>query len=73
MGGVLAGKDIYDAFMTGPEHVIELFHGYTYSGIRWPARPRSPRSTYHEEGLIIERTHIDELFGKLAGVLRAVG
>ena len=22
---------IYDAFMRGPEHVIELFHGYTYS------------------------------------------
>jgi len=25
-------KHIYDAFMNGPEHVIELFHGYTYSG-----------------------------------------
>ena len=23
---------IYDAFMNGPESVIELFHGYTYSG-----------------------------------------
>ena len=22
---------IHDAFMTGPEHVVELFHGYTYS------------------------------------------
>jgi len=31
MGGVLARKGIYDAFMRGPEHVIELFHGYTYS------------------------------------------
>jgi beta-alanine--pyruvate transaminase len=31
MGGVIARKGIYDAFMTGPEHVIELFHGYTYS------------------------------------------
>jgi beta-alanine--pyruvate transaminase len=28
---VIARKGIYDAFMTGPEHVIELFHGYTYS------------------------------------------
>ena len=25
-------SDIYDAFMTGPEAPIELFHGYTYSG-----------------------------------------
>jgi beta-alanine--pyruvate transaminase len=31
MGGVLVRKAIYDAFMQGPEHVIELFHGYTYT------------------------------------------
>jgi beta-alanine--pyruvate transaminase len=31
MGGVLVRKHIYDAFMQGPEHAIELFHGYTYS------------------------------------------
>src|SRR5436305_2879446 len=31
MGGVLVKKSIYDAFMRGPEHVTELFHGYTYS------------------------------------------
>src|SRR6202035_4119161 len=31
MGGVIARAPIYDAFMRGPEHVIELFHGYTYS------------------------------------------
>ncbi|MGA2042736.1 MAG: aspartate aminotransferase family protein [Roseiarcus sp.] len=32
MGGVLVRKHVYDAFMKGPEHAIELFHGYTYSG-----------------------------------------
>jgi beta-alanine--pyruvate transaminase len=31
MGGVIAREGIYDAFMRGPEHAIELFHGYTYS------------------------------------------
>ena len=31
MGGVIARETIYDAFMRGPEHTIELFHGYTYS------------------------------------------
>jgi beta-alanine--pyruvate transaminase len=31
MGGVLVRDAIHDAFMTGPEHVVELFHGYTYS------------------------------------------
>jgi beta-alanine--pyruvate transaminase len=31
MGGVIVRKHIHDAFMKGPEHAIELFHGYTYS------------------------------------------
>jgi beta-alanine--pyruvate transaminase len=31
MGGVMVRKGIYDAFMQGPENMIELFHGYTYS------------------------------------------
>jgi beta-alanine--pyruvate transaminase len=32
MGATFVTKDIYDAFMKGPEKVIELMHGYTYSG-----------------------------------------
>ncbi len=32
MGAVFVSGAIYDAFMSGPEEVIELFHGYTYSG-----------------------------------------
>jgi beta-alanine--pyruvate transaminase len=32
MGAVFARQDIHDAFMQGPEHMIELYHGYTYSG-----------------------------------------
>jgi beta-alanine--pyruvate transaminase len=32
MGGVVVRKGIHDALMKGPEHLIELFHGYTYSG-----------------------------------------
>src|SRR4051812_23330350 len=31
MGGAIVRKYIYDAFMRGPEHIAELFHGYTYS------------------------------------------
>ncbi|MEC9345656.1 MAG: aspartate aminotransferase family protein [Pseudomonadota bacterium] len=31
MGAVAVRQGIHDAFMTGPEHMIELFHGYTYS------------------------------------------
>ncbi len=32
MGAVLVRSEIYDALMQGPEHLPELFHGYTYSG-----------------------------------------
>src|SRR5512134_871340 len=31
MGAVIVKKEIYEAFMTGPEG-IEFYHGYTYSG-----------------------------------------
>lgn len=32
MGAVFAQDHIHDAFMQGPDNLIELFHGYTYSG-----------------------------------------
>jgi len=32
MGAVFATAKVHDAFMSGPEQMIELFHGYTYSG-----------------------------------------
>ena len=32
MGAVLCGRHVHDAIVAGPEHLIELFHGYTYSG-----------------------------------------
>jgi beta-alanine--pyruvate transaminase len=31
MGAVFAKQHLHDAFMNGPEHLIEFFHGYTYS------------------------------------------
>lgn len=34
MGGVIARQSVYDTFMDvqAPEHQVEFFHGYTYSG-----------------------------------------
>ncbi|MCF8465839.1 MAG: aspartate aminotransferase family protein [Sneathiella sp.] len=52
MGGVVCTKEIYDAFMTGPDNMIELFHGYTYSG--HPVAAAAGLATldcYKEEGL----------------------
>ncbi|MBD3678629.1 MAG: aspartate aminotransferase family protein [Rhodobacteraceae bacterium] len=52
MGAVLATADIHDAFMTGLEHMIELFHGYTYSGNPVAsAAGIATLETYKEEGL----------------------
>src|SRR5258708_6596649 len=40
MGAVIARKGIYDAFMTGPDHAIDLFHAYPYSAP--PLPPAAP-------------------------------
>ena len=32
MGGIIVKSEIHDAFMQGPSHAIEFFHGHTYSG-----------------------------------------
>src|SRR5690606_31879980 len=41
------------AFMTGPEHVIEFFHGYTYSANPMAtAAALATLDTYEEEGLL---------------------
>ncbi|NMG50962.1 aminotransferase class III-fold pyridoxal phosphate-dependent enzyme, partial [Azoarcus communis] len=32
MGAVIVREQVYQALMQGPEHAVELFHGYTYSG-----------------------------------------
>ena len=52
MGAVLATGAIHDAFMQGPDHVIELFHGYTYSGNPIAsACGIATLETYKDEGL----------------------
>ncbi len=52
MGGVIVRKHIYDAFMNGPDNVIELFHGYTYSGHPLAAAAcLATLDIYREEGL----------------------
>jgi len=52
MGAVLATAEVHDAFMQGPEHLIELFHGYTYSGNPIAsAAGLATLETYRAEGL----------------------
>ena len=53
MGAVFVKKEIYETFMNGPEHLIEFFHGYTYSGN--PTSSAASLATldiYQREGLL---------------------
>jgi len=53
MGAVFVRDDIHEAFMTGPEHLIEFFHGYTYSGNPVAcAAALGTLATYQDEGLL---------------------
>lgn len=53
MGAVFCTKQIYETFMTGPDHMIELFHGYTYSAHPVAcAAALATLDTYEEEGLL---------------------
>ena len=52
MGAVFFKDKIAEAFMQGPPHVIELFHGYTYSGCPVAcAAGIAAVETYEEQGL----------------------
>jgi beta-alanine--pyruvate transaminase len=83
MGAVFAQSKIYEAFMTGPEHLIEFFHGYTYSGN--PASSAAALATldiYQRDGLLTRASELadywaDALFS-LKGLphvidIRAIG
>ncbi|HEY8594526.1 MAG TPA: aspartate aminotransferase family protein [Devosiaceae bacterium] len=53
MGAVFVKSEIHDAFMNGPEHLIEFFHGYTYSGNPIAAAAGlATLETYRDEGLL---------------------
>ena len=53
MGAVFVKDEIHDAFMNGPEHMIEFMHGYTYSGNPIAsAAGLATLETYQEEGLL---------------------
>ncbi|TCO81938.1 beta-alanine--pyruvate transaminase [Plasticicumulans lactativorans] len=73
MGAVFTRPGIYEAFMQGPEHVIELFHGYTYSGHPLAcAAALATLDIYAEEGLLTRGSELaaywEEAVHGLAGL-----
>jgi beta-alanine--pyruvate transaminase len=65
MGGVIASNRIHDAFMQGPKHVIELFHGYTYSAHPLAcAASLATLNLYRDEGLFENAKRLEPLFAE---------
>ena len=63
MGAVFATSKIHDAFMNGPEHLIEFFHGYTYSAHPLAcAAALATLETYADEGLLTRAAQLEGYF-----------
>lgn len=63
MGAVLVQKEIHEAFMQGPSHMIELFHGYTYSGHPLAAAAGlAVLDVYEEEGIFEQARALEPIF-----------
>ncbi len=63
MGAVLVSDAIFDAFMQGPEQMIELFHGYTYSGHPVAAAAGlAVMDVYNEEGTFEQSVILETKF-----------
>jgi beta-alanine--pyruvate transaminase len=64
LSGVLCRKGIYETHMTGPEYLVELFHGYTYSGHPLAvAAGVATLNLYKEEGLFERARAMESKFG----------
>jgi len=71
MGAVIAKQGIHDAFMQGPPHLIEFFHGYTYSGHPLAcAAGLGTLDTYAEDGLLTRAGSMQDEFAQAVHSLR---
>jgi beta-alanine--pyruvate transaminase len=71
MGAVFAKSAIHDVFMTGPEHVIEFPHGYTYSAHPLAcAASLATLETYADEGLLTRAAKMAPAFEHAVHSLR---
>ena len=73
MGAVFAKQFIHDAFMNGPEHLIEFFHGYTYSAHPLAcAAALGTLDTYVEEGLLTRAAQMEGYFADAVHSLKGL-
>ncbi len=73
MGGVIVRDGIYDAFMRGPEHAVELFHGYTYSAHPLAcAASLATLDLYRDENLFERTRALEPRFADAAMTLKGL-
>jgi beta-alanine--pyruvate transaminase len=71
MGAVIARQAMHDVFMTGPEHLIEFFHGYTYSAHPLAcAAGIATLDTYADDGLLTRAATLQGYFAEALHSLR---
>jgi len=71
MGAVAAKEGIYETFMTGPEHLIEFFHGYTYSSHPLAcAAGLATLETYADDGLLTRAQQLGGYFAEAVHSLK---
>ncbi|MCS6996190.1 MAG: aspartate aminotransferase family protein [Casimicrobiaceae bacterium] len=71
MGAVLVTREIYEAFMQGPEHLPELPHGYTYSAHPLAcAAAQATLELYAREGLFERARAMAPVFEEAVHSLR---
>jgi len=73
MGAVFAQRRIHDAFMQGPEYLIEFFHGYTYSAHPLAcAAALAALDTYAEDALFERAARLQSHFAQALHALRGL-
>jgi beta-alanine--pyruvate transaminase len=73
MGGVIVRAPIYQAFMRGPEHAVELFHGYTYSAHPLAcAAGLATLDLYRDEDLFARARALEPTWGRAAMGLKGL-
>jgi beta-alanine--pyruvate transaminase len=71
MGGIVVSNKIHDAFIGGPDHQIELFHGHTYSA--HPAACAAALATldiYRDENLFGRARKLEPVLEEVVHALR---
>lgn len=73
MGAVFVSDAIHNAFMHGPEQMIELFHGYTYSGHPLAcAAALATLDTYAEEQLFEQAITLEDAWADAIHAVRGL-